>query len=52
METIRFLSDVLVYMESQEIYSDDGSYHSSQDFDYVYDKTIIQIVVTVMIVAL
>ena len=24
-------------MESQEIYSDDGSYHSSQDFDYVYD---------------
>ena len=25
-------------MESQEIYSDDSSYHSSQDSDYVYDS--------------
>ena len=25
-------------MESQEIYSDDGSFHSSQDSDYVYDS--------------
>ena len=27
-------------MESQEVYSDDGSYHSSQDSDYVYDSYI------------
>ena len=25
-------------MESQEIYSDDSSYHSNQDSDYVYDS--------------
>ena len=25
-------------MESQEIYSDDSSFHSSQDSDYVYDS--------------
>ena len=25
-------------MESQEIYSDDNSYHSGQDSDYVYDN--------------
>ena len=25
-------------MESQRIYSDDSSYHSSQDSDYAYDS--------------
>ena len=35
---LRFLSKVLLCMESQEIYSDDSSYHSSQDSDYVYDS--------------
>ena len=34
-------------MESQEIYSDDSSYHYSQDSDYVYDSQIVEIVMTV-----
>ena len=34
-------------MESQEIYSDDSSYHNSQDSDYVYDSQIVVIVMTV-----
>ena len=25
-------------MESQDIYLDDGSYHSGQDSDYIYDS--------------
>ena len=34
-------------MESQEIYSDDSSYHNSQDSDYLYDSQIVEIVMTV-----
>ena len=33
-----FSSDVIVYMDFQELYSDDTSYHSSQDDDYMYDS--------------
>lgn len=33
-----FLSNVIVYVDFQEIYSDETSYHSSQDDDYMYDS--------------
>ena len=33
-----FLSNVIVYVDFQEIYSDDTSYHSSQDDYYMYDS--------------
>ena len=33
-----FLSNVIVYLDFQEKYSDDTSYHSSQDDDYVCDS--------------
>ena len=33
-----FSSDVIVHMDFQELYSDDTSYHSSQDDDYMYDS--------------
>ena len=33
-----FSSDVIVYMDFQKLYSDDTSYHSSQDDDYMYDS--------------
>ena len=31
-----FLSNVLVYMEYQQVYPDDSGYHGSQDGDYVH----------------